>query len=131
MRQEGRGMRTPLRILRVWTGHGYLRPWSYVNLVVQLGQDICARAYRSGRSAAWLARLVRDQEVDGSNPFAPTISFGTNNLQTHNSQVSAWCWTRRSMVQALSLRPLQIPTFHWFTLDLLFRRQRRFVHTSG
>ena len=26
----------------------------------------------SGRSAAWLARLVRDQEVDGSNPFAPT-----------------------------------------------------------
>jgi hypothetical protein len=28
---------------------------------------------RSGRSAAWLARLVRDQEVDGSNPFAPTI----------------------------------------------------------
>ena len=30
---------------------------------------------RSGRSAAWLARLVRDQEVDGSNPFAPTILF--------------------------------------------------------
>ena len=29
----------------------------------------------SGRSAAWLARLVRDQEVDGSNPFAPTILF--------------------------------------------------------
>ena len=28
----------------------------------------------SGRSAAWLARLVRDQEVEGSNPFAPTIS---------------------------------------------------------
>ncbi len=26
--------------------------------------------------------LVRDQEVDGSNPFAPTISFRTNNLQT-------------------------------------------------
>jgi hypothetical protein len=29
----------------------------------------------SGRSAAWLARLVRDQEVEGSNPFAPTILF--------------------------------------------------------
>ena len=28
----------------------------------------------SGRSAAWLARLVRDQEVEGSNPFAPTTS---------------------------------------------------------
>src|SRR6476660_4622659 len=29
--------------------------------------------YPSGRRAAWLARMVRDQEVDGSNPFAPTI----------------------------------------------------------
>src|ERR1700756_4199287 len=29
----------------------------------------------SGRSAAWLARLVRDQEVEGSNPFAPTTLF--------------------------------------------------------
>ena len=29
----------------------------------------------SGRSAAWLARLVRDQEAGGSNPLAPTISF--------------------------------------------------------
>ena len=26
----------------------------------------------SGRSAAWLARLVRDQEAGGSNPLAPT-----------------------------------------------------------
>jgi hypothetical protein len=34
-----------------------------------------ARSPLSGRSAAWLARLVRDQEVEGSNPFAPTIPF--------------------------------------------------------
>src|SRR5271154_6651037 len=33
---------------------------------------ILPRNTRSGRSAAWLARLVRDQEVEGSNPFAPT-----------------------------------------------------------
>src|ERR1700722_1476358 len=39
---------------------------------------------RSGRSAAWLARLVRDQEVEGSNPFAPTISFRTNSLPHTN-----------------------------------------------
>ncbi len=26
----------------------------------------------TGRSAVWLARLVRDQEVGGSNPLAPT-----------------------------------------------------------
>ena len=29
----------------------------------------------SGRGSAWLERLVRDQEVGGSNPLAPTISF--------------------------------------------------------
>ena len=28
---------------------------------------------RSGRGSAWLERLVRDQEVGGSNPLAPTI----------------------------------------------------------
>src|SRR6266436_4091016 len=28
---------------------------------------------QSGRSAVWLARLVRDQEVAGSNPAVPTI----------------------------------------------------------
>lgn len=38
---------------------------------------------RSGRGSAWLERLVRDQEVGGSNPLAPTIldfdkSAGTN-----------------------------------------------------
>jgi hypothetical protein len=27
----------------------------------------------SGRGSAWLERLVRDQEVGGSNPLAPTI----------------------------------------------------------
>src|SRR5687768_13580635 len=29
----------------------------------------------SGRGSAWLERLVRDQEVGGSNPLAPTITF--------------------------------------------------------
>jgi hypothetical protein len=36
---------------------------------------ICCVCLLSGRSAAWLARLVRDQEVEGSNPFAPTNFF--------------------------------------------------------
>jgi hypothetical protein len=36
----------------------------------------------SGRSAAWLARLVRDQEVDGSNPFAPTNFLLANQALT-------------------------------------------------
>src|ERR1700756_4867645 len=42
------------------------------------------RAYLSGRSAAWLARLVRDQEVEGSNPFAPT-TFNSPVLQYHSN----------------------------------------------
>ena len=29
-------------------------------------------SFRSGRGSAWLERLVRDQEVGGSNPLAPT-----------------------------------------------------------
>jgi GNAT superfamily N-acetyltransferase len=50
-------------------------PLSYANLLVSLGLDRSGPSALSGRSAAWLARLVRDQEVDGSNPFAPTIPF--------------------------------------------------------
>ena len=32
-------------------------------------------AKTSGRGSAWLERLVRDQEVGGSNPLAPTKFF--------------------------------------------------------
>src|ERR1700693_2422096 len=39
----------------------------------------------SGRSAAWLARLVRDQEVGGSNPLAPTTFLQTNQTVTATS----------------------------------------------
>ena len=56
-----------------WRSTVWQRPGSYANLRVRLGLRKRVQAYRSGRSAAWLARLVRDQEVDGSNPFAPTI----------------------------------------------------------
>jgi hypothetical protein len=34
---------------------------------------LCNRESKSGRGSAWLERLVRDQEVGGSNPLAPTI----------------------------------------------------------
>jgi hypothetical protein len=36
--------------------------------------------FTSGRGSAWLERLVRDQEVGGSNPLAPTNLF--NKLAT-------------------------------------------------
>jgi hypothetical protein len=48
------------------------QPQSCVNLIIPLGTEVFSQGDPSGRSAAWLARLVRDQEVDGSNPFAPT-----------------------------------------------------------
>src|SRR6266436_10314647 len=64
--------RVRLQIYRVRSGASYRGRVSYDNLKVSLGLQRCARANQSGRSAAWLARLVRDQEVDGSNPFAPT-----------------------------------------------------------
>ena len=40
----------------------------------------------SGRSAAWLARLVRDQEAGGSNPLAPTILFESTIYITRKSE---------------------------------------------
>jgi hypothetical protein len=43
-----------------------------VKLFARSVEDFVAERFLSGRSAAWLARLVRDQEVEGSNPFAPT-----------------------------------------------------------
>jgi hypothetical protein len=41
-------------------------------LIILAAMRCRIRCKLSGRSAAWLARLVRDQEVEGSNPFAPT-----------------------------------------------------------
>ena len=35
----------------------------------------------AGRGSAWLERLVRDQEVGGSNPLAPTNLFKHLNTQ--------------------------------------------------
>ena len=37
--------------------------------------DVNCRDQTSGRGSAWLERLVRDQEVAGSNPVAPTDDF--------------------------------------------------------
>src|ERR1700704_2641811 len=87
----------------------YPQPCSYVSLRVALGAGSLARAYRSGRSAAWLARLVRDQEVDGSNPFAPTTSFRANNLQQRKVPTTSWLCAKRSVVQMSSPNDLHFP----------------------
>src|SRR5882762_988184 len=62
--------------------------------------------------------LVRDQEVDGSNPFAPTISSRTNNLQTHIYSLTAWSRARRSVIQMQSPRPRYFPLSHSLTSQL-------------
>ena len=46
---------------------------SYAILYIPFGLFVASECVTSGRSAAWLARLVRDQEAGGSNPLAPTI----------------------------------------------------------
>jgi hypothetical protein len=46
--------------------------------------------FQSGRSAAWLARLVRDQEVGGSNPLAPTIPFNEISEPSGFSSTLLW-----------------------------------------
>src|SRR5260370_33626443 len=68
--------------------------------------------------------MVRDQEVEGSNPFAPTISFRTNNLQTQIYSLTAWCRARRSSVQIESLRLPYFPFSHRLTLRIHAVRQQ-------
>jgi hypothetical protein len=51
-------------------------------------RSLCLRAglrklMTSGRGSAWLERLVRDQEVGGSNPLAPTICFSSFDSVVH------------------------------------------------
>jgi hypothetical protein len=69
----------------------------------------------------------RDADLgnDGSNPFAPTNSFRTNNLQIQIYSLTAWCRTRRSAVQIESLRLRYFPFSHRLTLR--FRDVRQYV----
>ena len=44
-----------------------------------------------GRSSAWLERLVRDQEVAGSNPVAPILAKGQNTVPIHRGSLLLTC----------------------------------------
>ena len=52
--------------------HSRCRVFAVLSLNPRFAGNFYGGSCLSGRSAAWLARLVRDQEVEGSNPFAPT-----------------------------------------------------------
>src|SRR5438132_3682234 len=99
--------------MRGRAGHGYRRSWGYVNLIAPLGQEGCAWACRSGRSAAWLARLVRDQEVDGSNPFAPTTSFKANNLQRRKVPTTSWLCAKEIGGSNVLAQRSPFPSANW------------------
>src|SRR5437016_4999224 len=55
---------------------------------------------RQIKHLGYFARLVRDQEVDGSNPFAPTTSFRTSNLQYTKKPKAFWLWARHSFFKS-------------------------------
>src|SRR5271163_1629494 len=75
-----------------------------------LGWKNSAQVVRSGRSAAWLARLVRDQEVEGSNPFAPTtFPFLLMHLRNCYANVSYRICSARSAINVCErLRRLRL-----------------------
>jgi hypothetical protein len=58
---------------------------------IRAGIPQCLRLFPSGRGSAWLERLVRDQEVGGSNPLAPTILFN-GPTRTHGLQNVPKTW---------------------------------------
>jgi hypothetical protein len=60
-----------------------------------LGHSANQNPYFFGAWLSLVERLVRDQEVGGSNPLAPTNSF--NNLQA-NDQWALWRLPRSSAV---------------------------------
>ncbi len=55
---------------RGYTSHSRLRRLRFRAMHSKLLSN--RKSTPSGRGSAWLERLVRDQEVGGSNPLAPT-----------------------------------------------------------
>ncbi|GEM_PF-4423913 len=53
-------------------GHAHSRPLRFRAMHSKL---LFNRESQSGRGSAWLERLLREQEVGGSNPLAPTIDL--------------------------------------------------------
>ena len=65
----------------------------------------------SGRGSAWLERLVRDQEVGGSNPLAPTTSkflplIGLRYLFRSHGKHVLWTIVDQLKAQTDALSPL-------------------------
>ena len=77
----------------------------FVAHVAQISRGNAQANAVNSTDLAW-SRLVRDQEVGGSNPLAPTNSFGIDNLQHAKERKTAWCADRRSIVKKTSRLPI-------------------------
>jgi serine/threonine protein kinase len=100
IRSENNVICTSAKANSLNSGHRY-----FVAHVAQIsGGNAQANAVNS-TDLAW-SRLVRDQEDGGSNPLAPTNSFGTDNLQHAKERKTAWCSDRRSIVKRTSRLPV-------------------------
>src|SRR6187399_1919828 len=83
-----------------------------------------ARIGYSGRSAAWLARLLGVQEVVGSNPAGPTdgkplggSTFRLRPREPQNQLVQGWCRVTQNPLPRVTGRgakskPSGSPVFH-------------------
>ena len=77
----------------------------FVAHVAQISRGNAQANAVNSTDLAW-SRLVRDQEDGGSNPLAPTNSFGTDNLQHAKERKTAWCSGRRSIANRTSRLPI-------------------------
>jgi hypothetical protein len=58
-----------------WKSRGWKGHCVYAILLVRPLKVSWRAFHSSGRGSAWLERLLREQEVGGSNPLAPTNIF--------------------------------------------------------
>ena len=81
------------------------------DLAAQLCRDSSLLPDISGRGAARLARLVRDQEVGGSNPLAPTDCIGVSSDESVEETPFCACLRANSPapLHSAGLRPLIPP----------------------
>src|SRR5215469_11791241 len=90
-----------------------------LRMVVNLRGIFCrskSRKLRQDDGLGIFDKLVRDQEVGGSNPLAPTTFNRISDLQHRKRSKSAWDNTRRSMVHNPFPRPFILFRFNNFML---------------
>ena len=87
------------------------------------------RRQESGRSSVWLERYVRDVEVAGSNPVAPTIFFA---LKAQNSSFELFLFFLEKQHEACLSRRIAIkPELHSTAPLALFSNSPKIIGISS